>query len=128
MRGSGERRLSPSVCSFDGETTMKWRERESVAVWAEEEDDERERDVCLGFGFLIGLGGKYQGGKRTPVYNEVKNGAKEWEWLGEEVCCQILVQKNKENERQNCMVKRGDAARCQSVHLVIYLYNRRPKF
>lgn len=44
MRGSGERRLSPSVCSFDGETTMKWRERESVAVWAEEEDDERERE------------------------------------------------------------------------------------
>lgn len=46
MRGSGERRLSPSVCSFDGETTMKWRERESVAVWAEEEDDERERETC----------------------------------------------------------------------------------
>lgn len=47
MRGSGERRLSPSVCSFDGETTMKWRERESVAVWAEEEDDERERETCV---------------------------------------------------------------------------------
>lgn len=45
MRGSGERRLSPSVCSFDGETTMKWRER--VAVWAEEEDDERERETCV---------------------------------------------------------------------------------
>lgn len=38
-----------------------------MALWAEEEDDERERerDVCLGFGFLIGLGGKYQGGKRS---------------------------------------------------------------